>query len=261
MKWIKRLAYLMGSLYVLACIALYFQQERIIFRPDVLAQNFQFWSGEEIRIPVGDELDLHAIWLRESGARGVIMYWHGNRGSNRRCLRQAENLAGLGYDVFMPDYRGFGKSGGTINSQEELFTDAQTAYNWLKQHYTEDQIIICGYSLGSGVASYLAANNAPEHLFLVAPYRSMVAMKDLLFPVVPSFLIKYPLRNDRQLPLVKSPVTLLHGTHDELIPFEHSEYLQQLLPERAKLVPLKGVGHRRSIFSSVLRRELTNITK
>lgn len=259
MKWIKRLAYFFGILYALVCVVLYFQQERIIFNPTVLEDSFQFWEGKEVYVPVEDDVNLHAIWLQQPDAHGVVLYWHGNRGSNRRCLRQAENLAGLGYDVFMPDYRGYGKSDGKISSEEQLFTDAQQVYDWLKQHYSEDQIVVLGYSLGSGVATYLATTNQPQHLCLVAPYRSMVEMKNLILPIVPSFLVKYPLRNDQRLADVKVPVTLFHGTRDELIPFEHSIFLQKLLPLSAQLVSLDGDGHRRAIFSSVLRQKLQQI--
>lgn len=261
MKWIKRLAYFVGFLYLLFCTVLYFQQERIIFHPDVLEDSFQFWTGEEVYIPLDEELDLHAMWLKQTASKGVVLYWHGNKGSNRRCLRQAENLAGLGYDVFMPDYRGFGKSDGHIQSEQQLFTDAQLVYDWLKQHYQENQIVVLGYSLGSGVATYLATANEPQHLCLVAPYRSMVAMKDLILPVVPSFLVKYPLRNDELLTQVTVPVTLFHGTRDELIPFEHAVFLQGLLPQTSSLVSLDGKGHRGAIFSSVLRRELGQIVR
>lgn len=255
----KRLAYFFGILYALVCLVLYFQQERIIFNPTTLEASFQFWEGEEVYVPVEDQVRLHALWLKQPDTRGVVLYWHGNRGSNRRCLRQAENLAGLGYDVFMPDYRGYGKSDGHISSEKQLFADAQEVYDWLKKHYSENQIIVLGYSLGSGVATYLATMNQPQHLCLVAPYRSMVEMKNLILPIVPSFLVKYPLRNDRRLAEVKVPVTLFHGTRDELIPFEHSVFLQKLLPQTAELVSLEGKGHRGAIFSSVLRQELQHI--
>lgn len=255
----KRLAYFFGILYALVCLVLYFQQERIIFNPTTLEASFQFWEGEEVYVPVEDQVRLHALWLKQPDTRGVVLYWHGNRGSNRRCLRQAENLAGLGYDVFMPDYRGYGKSDGHISSEKQLFADAQEVYDWLKKHYAENQIIVLGYSLGSGVATYLATMNQPQHLCLVAPYRSMVEMKNLILPIVPSFLVKYPLRNDRRLAEVKVPVTLFHGTRDELIPFEHSVFLQKLLPQTAELVSLEGKGHRGAIFSSVLRQELQHI--
>lgn len=259
MKWLKRFVYFIFFLYALGCGAVYMQQERMIFQPTPLSQNFEFWTGEEVYIPVADEVQLHAMWLRAPRAKGAILYWHGNRGSNRRCLRQAENLAGMGYDVLMPDYRGFGKSDGKIQSEEQMFADAQAVYEWLQQYYREDQIVLVGYSLGSGVATYLASQNQPRHLCLVAPYQSMLAMKDMFAPFIPSFLLKYPLRNDLRLPEVETPITFFHGSRDELIPYDHSIYLQSLVPERGRLVRLNGTGHRGAIFSNTLRRELATI--
>lgn len=261
MKWIKRLALLLLTLYGLACGVLFFQQEQMIFQATKLPSDFSFWTGEEIFIPLADEVRLHALWLRQDKPRGVILYWHGNRGSNRRCLRQAEKLYGLGYDVFMPDYRGYGKSGGNISSQKQLFADAQTTYDWLLQHYSEDRLVLLGYSLGSGIATQLAKENQPQQLFLVAPYRSMIAMKNLILPVAPSFLMKYPLRNDKNLPKINCPITLFHGTNDELIPFAHSQYLHTLQPQLSELVPLNGIGHRGAIFSQQVRRVLTQKLK
>lgn len=256
MKWIKRLAYLAVILYGVFCCVLFFQQERMIFQATKLPADFAFGDGEEIYIPVDETVSLHAIWLKQPNSRGVVLYWHGNRGSNRRCLRQAENLYGLGYDVFMPDYRGYGKSGGEIASEEQLFADAQQTYDWLKQHFREDQIVLVGYSLGSSMATYLAKENKPQHLVLVSPFRSMVAMKDLIVPIAPSFLMKYPFYNDRHLMAVDCPISLLHGTDDELIPYTHSEYLRDLLPEQTSLTLLRGTGHRGAIFSQQIRTVL-----
>ncbi len=259
MKWLKRFIYLILFLYALGCGAVYLEQERMIFQPSQLPKNFQFWAGDEVYIPVEKGIRLHAMWLRAPRARGVVLYWHGNRGSNRRCLRQAENLAGLGYDVLMPDYRGFGKSDGEIESEGQLFTDAQVVYDWLRQNYREDQIVLVGYSLGSGIATYLASENQPRHLCLVAPYQSMLAMREMFAPFIPSFLLKYPLRNDLRLPEVDAPVTFFHGSRDELIPYQHSVNLQSMIPDRSELIRLNGSGHRGAIFSSLLRRELESI--
>ena len=261
MKWLKRLFIFVLFLYALGCGALYLQQERMIFQPNSLPKSFEFWAGEEVYVPVADDVDLHALWLRSGRSQGVVLYWHGNRGSNRRCLRQAENLAGLGYDIFMPDYRGYGKSDGEIYSEGQLFSDAQAVYDWLLQHYREDQIVLLGYSLGSGAATYLASQNNPRHLCLVAPFQSMLAMKEMFAPFIPSFLLKYPLRNDLRLPDVSSPITLFHGSRDELIPYDHSVYLQGLQPQASRLVQLNGSGHRGAIFSDVLRRELATILR
>jgi pimeloyl-ACP methyl ester carboxylesterase len=109
------------------------------------------------------------------------------------------------------------------------------------------------------MATYLAKENKPQHLILVSPFRSMVAMKDIILPVAPSFLMKYPFYNDRHLLEVDCPVSLFHGTDDELIPFAHSEYLRALLPAQTQLTPLSGTGHRGAIFSRQIRTALSSL--
>jgi len=258
MKWIKWLGILALSLYALFCGALYFSQERIIFLPDKLPQDFVFRMGEEVEVEVSDGVVLNCLWLKEPEPKGVILYLHGNRGSNSRCLHQAETMTGNGYDIFMPDYRGYGKSGGSPESEEQLQADVQQVYDFLKKQYPEEKIVVAGYSLGSGMATYLAANNRPQQLLLIAPYLSMVDMKDRLVPFLPDFLLKYPLRSSEYLKKVEAPVTLFHGTRDDVVPFESSEQLQALRPDRFTLVSMDE-GHRGVIFSPVFRQAVQRL--
>ena len=241
-------------IYVLVCIGLYTQQNKIFFNPQKLSEEHTFRLGEEVEVEVAEDIFLNCVWLKERRSKGVILYLHGNKGSNRRCLHQAENMSGNQYDIFMPDYRGYGKSDGVIYSEDQLFADMQKVYDFLKEQYTERQIVIVGYSLGSGMASWLAANNHPKQLFLIAPYISLVDMKNrFTYSAFPNFLVKYPLNNQEHLAAVRCPITLFHGTNDELIPYESSEILQQISPKKIQLVPLKGVGHRRAIFDGRFR--------
>lgn len=255
MKWIKRLGGLALSLYVIFCGVLYFTQERIIFNPDKLPEDFDFRMGEEVEIPVEKNISLNCLWLKDADSKGVILYLHGNRGSNRRCLRQAETMAGYGYDIFMPDYRGYGKSDGEIESEAQMQSDVQQVYDFLKKHYAEEKIVLAGYSLGSGLATRLASNNHPQQLILLAPYTSMVDLKNRMVPFVPDFVLKYPLKSEDYLRRVNVPVTMFHGTSDEVIPFESSEKLQALNPDLFQLISMHE-GHRGVIFSPVFRQKV-----
>ncbi len=260
MKWLKRLGIVLVFGYALACCGLYFSQERLIFHPDKLGEDYVFSEGEEVELPVGDGISLNCLWMKEPDSKGAILYLHGNRGSNRRCSHQAQTMAGGGYDIFMPDYRGFGKSDGEIVSEEQLFDDVQAAYDFLKKHYSEDQIVVVGYSIGSGMASYLAANNHPQQLVLLAPYTSVVDLKNGMAPFLPDFLLKYPLRSQAFLQKVKFPVTLFHGEFDEVIPFSCSEKLQAINPALFKLVSLPE-GHRGVIFNPVFQETVRKLLK
>ncbi len=254
-KAIKYLLISLGVLYLLAMIIVYSIQEKLLFNPSVLSEHHRFRTGQEIEIDVADDISLNTVLIDAPQEKGAILYLHGNRGSNRRCLRQALVYDGLGYDILMPDYRGYGKSDGTMISQDQAYSDVQKVYDYLKGIYGENRIIILGYSLGSGMASYLAAQNNPAALHLVAPYKSLIAMKNEFAPFLPSFLLKYPFRNDEHLKKVSCPVTLYHAPDDELIPYDHGEALSTINP-KFKLITLNGAGHRGSIFHQSVRKNI-----
>ena len=132
-----------------------------------------------------------------------------------------------------------------------MYNDVQKVYDFLKSQYSE--IIILGYSMGTGMASYLAANNPCKSLVLVSPYVSLVNMKNRFIPFVPNFLLKYQFRTDENLKSVSCPIHLIHGTRDEVIPFDSSEKLKSLFPQ-SKLIKLDGVSHRQIIFNQAVGR-------
>lgn len=258
MKWIKRILIFLPTAYVLLCIVLYVAQDNIIFNPDKLPEDFIFRTGEEVELGVADGISLNCLLLKEAPSKGVILYLHGNRGTIRRCIRQAETMAGNGYDIFIPDYRGFGKSDGHIESEAQLQADVQKVYDYLKQHYPEDKIVLVGYSLGSGLASYLAAHNQPQQLVMVAPYLSLVDIKNRTAPFLPDFLLRYQMQSEAYLRLVKAPVTLFHGDQDEVIPFDSSEKLQAINPLSIKLVAMHS-GHRGVLFNEAFREGMREL--
>lgn len=259
MKWLKRLSLFLAALYLVLCAVLFFAQESLIFHPDPLAEDYVFESGEEVELPVDEGISLNCLWIKTPQPKGVILYLHGNKGSNRRCLHQAQTMTGNGFDIFMPDYRGFGKSEGQIVSEAQLLADAQKAYDFLRGKYPESKIVLVGYSLGSGMASQLAANNHPQQLILLAPYWSMTDLKDRLIPIVPDFVLKYHLESGKALQAARLPITLFHGTLDEVIPFDCSEKLQALRPASIRLVRLEGEGHRGVIFSDLFRNTVAEL--
>ena len=255
-KFFKGLLIFFGAIYVAGCGFLYVVQDDILFRPEPIHNDERFRFGEELAIPVDYDVELHALYHQVKNPKGVILYLHGNRGNARWCQRQAEMFSGFGYNVLLLDYRGYGKSDGDISSGNQLYSDVQKVYEYLQKDFSESQIVISGYSIGTGMASYLAAKNSPQQLFLIAPYESIIAMKNRIFPFIPDFLIKFPLNNKKHLAQVNCPVTIFHGTEDEVIPYQASVNLKQLFPKKVELITLDNTGHRRSIFHSEIRTAL-----
>lgn len=231
-------------LYILVCVLLYFFQEKLLFFPQKLDKDFQFvfeQKFEEKYIKTKDGFLLHGILFKADSSKGLIFYLHGNGGAINSWGEVAKTYNDMGYDAFILDYRGYGKSEGSIHSEQELFDDIETAYLDLKNLYTEKKIIVLGYSLGTGLAAYLCQSYSPKLVILQAPYISMVDMKNLKYPIIPTFILKYKLNTSAYLQNCKSPIVLFHGKDDELIPKTCSETLQK--ETGATMILLDNQGH------------------
>ena len=233
-------------IYIFACVVLYFFQESLIFFPEKLERDFNFSFAqkfEEFDIKTSDNKLLSGILFRSDSSKGLIFYLHGNAGSLNSWGEVAKTYTELNYDIFMLDYRGYGKSEGFIHSQNQLFLDLQTAYDEIRKRYREDKIIVLGYSIGSGLAAELAATNHPRLLILQAPYFSLTDMMEHNYPVVPSFLLKYKFETNKYLKDCKMPVVIFHGNADEVIYYHSSVKLKEYFKKSDTLITLNGQGH------------------
>ena len=185
---------------------------------------------------------LHALHLRLPQPRGVVFFLHGNAGSLQTWFVNTGYYRRLNLDLFMLDYRGFGKSSGHIDSEAQLMADVRAAWAQIAPLYAGRQRVFYGRSLGTGLAAQLAAEVQPDLTVLVSPYTSMEALAAEKYPWVPAPLLRYPLRTDLALPRVQGRVLLMHGGRDTLIPPTHSERLQAVQP-RAELLWVPEAGH------------------
>lgn len=232
--------------YIVICVLLFFFQEKIIFFPQKLSKDYKFnfpQKFEEINIKTRDGVLLNNILFRSDSSKGVIFYLHGNAGSLSSWGEIAKTYTDLNYDVLMLDYRGFGKSEGSISGQRQFLDDIQTAYDYLKEKYQEQKIIVLGYSIGSGPAAWVASNNNPKLLIIQAPYYSLVDMMRHRFPIIPTFILKYQLQTGDYMKRCKCPVIIFHGDQDEVIYYGSSLKLQKEFKVQDTLITLKGQTH------------------
>ena len=210
--------------YGLLCLLVRWFYPFIIFQPSILAASHQFrftHRFEELNFAPEKDVKLNALWFKTTAApsKGVVLFLHGNRDNLLRWGDEySERFLKNNYDVLMYDYRGYGKSSG-LRSEAALHADARHVYEWLKNHYAEDKIVIYGYSLGTGMATQLAAKTRPKQLILEAAYLSMPAVGWFHAPVFPyESLLSYRFHSDRCIDQVRCPVHFFHGTNDALIP-------------------------------------------
>ena len=245
-KVLLKLLILLLILYPLLCGALYFFQEKLIFFPEKLARNFKFnfdQKFQELNIKTEDGILINGLLFTSDSSNGLIFYLHGNAGSLNSWGDVARTYTNLNYDVFILDYRGFGKSGGKINGQDQLYRDVQTAYDSMKLKYNESKIIILGYSIGTGPAAKIAALNQPKLLILQAPYYSLVDMMKRTYPIVPTFILKYKFETNEFIRDCNMPIIFFHGRQDEVIHYESALKLKDLMKSTDTFITLDGQGH------------------
>ncbi|MBO72898.1 MAG: alpha/beta hydrolase [Flavobacteriales bacterium] len=251
-------------LYTVLCIALFLFQEKFIFFPEKLEKNHQFHfeqKFEELNFETSDGKVLNGLLFKADSTKGLIFYLHGNSGSLNSWGNVAETYTSLNYDVFILDYRSYGKSEGEISSQKQLFEDNQLIYNKLKQSYSEKNIVILGYSIGSGMASKLASENKPNQLILQAPYYSLTDLVQQRFAFIPTFILKYKFETNEYLKICEMPITLFHGTRDNVINYESSVRLKDDFKNKVTLITLKGQGHNGITDNNYYIEELKNILR
>ncbi|WP_299990720.1 alpha/beta fold hydrolase [uncultured Pontibacter sp.] len=262
MKTLIRIGILLVSLYLLLMGFLSFQQENLIFFPEKLPADYRFGfrqEFEELTIPASDGTKLHGVLFKVPDSKGLVFYLHGNAGSVDSWGWVYETYTDLHYDVFVLDYRGYGKSEGSISSESQFYADVQAAYDVLKNRYSEEQIVVIGYSIGTAAAAKLAAENKPRLLILQAPYYSLGDLMQSLYPFVPAFLLKYKFDTYRFVQQVRAPIALFHGMIDEIIYPGSSEKLKAHLKPTDRLVLLKGQGHNGMNENPAYKREVERI--
>ena len=244
-----RIFKIFALVYGLLGICLYYLQDSILFHPTVVAQdqsyNFPF-PYREVNIPYDPETTLNLIQFTTTGVmipKGVVLYFHGNRKNISWYAHFAPNFTSSGYEVWMVDYPGFGKSRGKF-TEERLYAYALQVYKLARIRYMPSQIILYGKSMGTGIASQLAAERDCKYLLLETPYYSMSSLVAYFAPVYPiSSLIHYHFPTYKYLQQVTAPVVIFHGTSDGMIPYRNAKRLLPFLKPHDQFVSIEGGSH------------------
>lgn len=262
-KTLRGLALLL-VLYVAAGIALYFLQDAILFHPEKLDEDYVFRFDEpfrEINIPVTDKKNLNILQftVQDSVCKGVVLYFHGNRKNNTRYAPYVKYFTSKNYEVWMPDYPGFGKSTGE-RSEKILYEDAYRVYRLARNRFSADSIIIYGKSIGTGIATQLAATRDCRRLILETPYASIDDLGRHYFFIYPVRLMtKYKLPLSQYLEKVTAPVTIFHGTKDEVIPYKQAVKLMTKLDQKGEFITIEKGKHNTLTEFEIYQRKLDSL--
>lgn len=247
MKSLRVILFIITGLYLAVLIVAFLLQDRLIFFPRPLDKDYRFSltsEDEEVFITTTDGNTINGLLYKRPGNKNVVLYFHGNGGSLDMWQTASDKILPLGCDLLIIDYRGYGKSTGTF-SESGFYDDAHSAYKFLLQNgYRPDQVVVCGRSLGTGIATELASTEQVKALVLISPYTSLANIATERMPyLLPGLLIKYRLNTLKIIENVKVPVLVIHGTNDISIPYAHGQKVYEAIKAPKKLVSIEGAGH------------------
>ncbi len=247
MNWPQIIFIVLGFIAAVSII-FYFFQERFIFKPEKLPEDFVFQyenqEVEEYNIELSEKVTINGLHFKTNKPKGIVFYLKGNSKSIKGWGKFAVDFTFHGWDVLMMDYRGFGKSKGK-RTQQLMKDDVQAIYNIIKEKVDEKYIIVYGRSLGTGLATKIASVNNPRMLILACPYYSMSNNAQRYLPFIPLGLVmRYTMPTYKWIKYVKCPIKLIHGTNDRIIPMKSSIRLSRINPKLTRLYPVIGGGHK-----------------
>lgn len=255
---LKRLAAFLAAAvavsYLGACGYMQSTQLEKVFEPSPVLQTTPDRMGmafEELRIPVAGGGELYAWWIPSGKADApTVMYLHGNFGNIGHNLDHTKRLHDMGYNVLVPDYRGYGKSSNGQPTEARVYEDAEAAWQYLlrERGVPPQRAFIYGHSLGGAIAIDLAVRH-PEAAGLIAEstFTSMQAMGELKYDYLPvGLLLNQRFEALQKISGLKLPVLLIHGTWDERVPVAMAKQLYDAAPQPKKLLLIEGGEHSNS---------------
>ena len=254
MKKIKWLLSSLGIIFLVALLSACHLQEKFIFVPTTLPENYSFHfddSFEELNIVNSKGISLNGLHFyaqNQEKSKGAILFLHGNADNIAQWGKFHRFYTQQGYDFFVFDYQGYGKSGGKIKNEQQLYNDIHLMVEHILQSFEKQQITIIGYSIGTGLAAESAYHFDIKNLVLVAPYFNFKQLVKEKAPFAPNFLLRYHIPTNKFLSdlLQKSENTkimVIHGKRDNLIPVTHSQQLSNLFQEKIQVWQLDCCGH------------------
>lgn len=237
---------------------LYHPHREITKTPEAVGLDF-----EEVEFVAEDAVRLLGWWIPCREARGAVLYCHGNGDNIGDLVDVAADLTEMGVNVFLFDYRGYGRSRG-LPTEKGTYLDSRAAYECVRARYGDAErppIIAIGRSLGGAVAAQLALDKPLRGLVLESTFASTAAMGRRLYPRLPAErLCRFRYDTLSKTPRIRVPLLVAHSPEDGLIPMDQARAVfEKASGEPKRFVVLEGAhneaGWRRSPSYRIALRE------
>ena len=221
--------------YFLITLGLYIFQRSLLYHPVVNNYYGEKLNVkiEEVKITTVDNIELLA-WYHKKDIKKykTILYLHGNAGSLENRIYKINQFNNMNINFLLIAWRGFSGNAGKPTEQG-LYQDARSAVKWLiNEGAIEENIVIYGESLGTGVATEIAQNKNFAGVILESPFTSMVDAGKDKYPYLPvKLLLKDKYESDQKIKNIKSPVLIMHGKVDNIVPFHMGKKMYELANE------------------------------
>jgi uncharacterized protein len=235
------------SVYLLVALVMYMGQRRLMYFPDAkhVMPGHAGLANVSERILNAPDGARNVVWYgKAKPGQPTLLYFHGNGGGLAERADRIQRFMGQGWGVYMMAYRGYAGSTGYPTEANNI-ADARRAYDALVQEgVPPSSIILYGESLGTNVATRVAAEKASAGLILESPYTSVLEIALTDYPFLPvRLLLSDRYETDKVIPQVRVPVLILHGKQDDVIPVAMAHRLVKLANEPKRLVILPEGEH------------------
>ncbi|MFQ5630232.1 MAG: alpha/beta hydrolase, partial [bacterium] len=226
-------------------------ENKLVFFPSKYPDGF--WQPEQFGLhprdvffETEDGVRLHGWFFEKEDAIATLLLMHGNAGNLSHRVDLVERLLGaLPVEIFIFDYRGYGKSAGAP-TEEGVYRDADAAYKYLTQKLNRppEKIILHGRSLGGAVAVDLATKVSAAGLLLESTFSSGNDMAKEMFKVLPLWwFTTIKMDSESKIRNVNMPILMLHGKNDSIVPFHLGKKLFEVAPQPKSFVEIPDAGH------------------
>ena len=242
-----KIAVALLALYGALFVAVFLLQRRLMYFPDPThfdPASIGLAGVEEIVLPTPGGQKVISWYAGAKPGSPTILYFHGNAGGLESRSERIRKYTSRGLGIFMMTYRGFGGSTGSPSERANV-ADAKFAYDTLvAKGVSPSSIVVYGESLGSGVATQVAAGKKVAGLVLDAPYTSIADLAALHYPYLPArWLMTDRYETLRYIGKVQAPVLVMHGEADDIIPVEMGREVFAAANDPKEIATFPGAGH------------------